>query len=332
MSKQSAQGISLGMKTGLVAVLCLSALVPAYAQSAAASTAVQPNETSTLKFDVASVRENKLGLPPNGEQPSSNVPLGPGNVYSPSGGLLTAKNFTLMTYIAFAYKMTDIQLAAFEKMAPDWVNTDRFDIQARTEKQDVTKDQLRWMVRSLLEERFNFSAHYQTKQQNVYGLQLVKSGQTGPKLQPHPAGSPCPSTLPGKAPDSGPPPSETVAGGFPVTCGGILLLPSSAAGRVNIGARDIPVTLLANSLTGWGQLDYPVKDETSLNGKFDFALEYVPERRGSPGIGVTQPPDAEVGGPTFREALKEQLGLKLEPEKGEVQLVVLDHIDHLSAN
>lgn len=331
MSKQSTRSVRLGMTTGLTVLICLSMSIPVYAQSTSQpSTAAQQDETSILKFDVASVRENKLGLPPVGEDPSINVPLGPGNVYSPTGGLFMAKNFTLMTYIAFAYKMTDNQLSAFKKMAPDWVNNDRFNIQARTEKKGVTKDELRLMVRSLLRERFNFSAHYETKQVSIYGLKLAKPGQTGPKLQSHPAGSSCPSTLPGKALDSDPPPSETVAGGFPTTCGGVILLPASAANRVNIGGRNISLALLANSLTGWGQLGHPVKDETGLTGKFDFALEYVPELRQS--FGGTQVAAVDFGGPTFRAALKQQLGLKLESEKGEVQVILLDHIDHVSAN
>lgn len=120
-----------------------------------------------------------------------------------------------------------------------------------------------------------------------------------------------------------------MSGGFPYTCGGVILLPSSA-GRVKIGGRDISLALLANSLTGWGQLHRPVVDRTGLTGNIDFTLEYVPE--GSPSSGAADSADADITGPDFREALKQQLGMKLVAAKGEARLLHLDHIDHLDPN
>lgn len=226
----------------------MSAFGPILIASDTAAQALDPSHSQTgekFRFDVASVRQNKSGPPPNGDKPSSNVPLGPGNVYSPTGGLVSIKNYTLLSYITFAYKMTDGQLEAFRGMAPDWVINDRFNIQARTEKSDVTKDQLRVMMRSLIAERFNLSVHYETRQISVYGLQMVRSGTMGPKLQSHPADSLCPTTLPAKATASIPAPAETIAGGFPTTCGGIVLLPASDPHRYNIGGRSISMSHLA---------------------------------------------------------------------------------------
>ena len=90
------------------------------------------------------------------------------------------------------------------------------------------------------------------------------------------------------------------------------------------------MSLLANSLTGWGSLGRPVIDKTGLKGTYDFTLEFTPE----PSLGSSTPSEtaADFDGPTFREALKEQLGLKIESQKGEVQVIVLDHIDHLIEN
>jgi uncharacterized protein (TIGR03435 family) len=327
------QGGSLAMRFILLGLLGALTTLPAFANGSAQSPIVSShNETPTLNFDVASVRENKSGLPPTGDEPDSNVPLGPGNVYSPTGGFFTAKNITLMEYIGFAYRMTDNQYSSFKSMAPDWVDKDRFNIQARTEKSDVTKDELRLMMRSLLKERFGLAAHYETKQVPVYALRLINPQQLGPKLQTHPAQDSCPSILPNKAPDSGPPPSETITGGFPTTCGGIILLPSSVDHRINIGGRNITLTLFVNSLTDWGQLNRPVVDRTGLRGNVDFVLEYVPELRPNPTS--PEPPDiaTDTGGPYFREALKQQLGLKLDSEKGDIQVILLDHIEHPLAN
>src|ERR1700744_2516207 len=96
-------------------VLCLCLLTaPAWAQK--------------LEFDVASVKQNKTGDPPQ----STNVPLGPGTVFIPSGGRFFATNQALSTYIAFAYKMQGNQQKDLLAQLPDWVNTENFDIDART--------------------------------------------------------------------------------------------------------------------------------------------------------------------------------------------------------
>jgi uncharacterized protein (TIGR03435 family) len=330
-TKRSAEIMGTAIRSLLAAAMWMSAFVPILIAGDGAAQAPDPSRSQTgekLSFDVASVRQNKSGPPPNGDKPISNVPLGPGNVYSPTGGLVSIKNYTLLSYITFAYKMTDGQLEAFRGMAPDWVINDRFNIQARTEKGDVTKDQLRLMMRSLIAERFNLSVHYETRQISVYGLQMVRSGTMGPKLQSHPADSLCTTTLPAKATASTPAPTETIAGGFPTTCGGIVLLPASAPQRYNIGGRSISMSLLANSLTGWGSLGRPVIDKTGLQGTYDFTLEFTPE----PSLGSSSEAAADFDGPTFREALKEQLGLRIESQKGEVQVIVLDHIDHLIEN
>ena len=71
-------------------------------------------------------------------------------------------------------------------------------------------------------------------------------------------------------------------------------------------------------------MDRPVLDRTGLTGTFDFSLEWslAPDPR--------QPPDAqpEDSGPTFLEALQEQLGLKLKSAKGPVDVLVIDHVEH----
>jgi uncharacterized protein (TIGR03435 family) len=281
----------------------------------------------SVTFDVASVRQHNPGAGEDGNDLQSNVPLGPGNVYTPTGGLLRSRNMPLLTYIAFAYKMTDGQLEAFRAMVPDWVAADRFDIEARTENQAVTKDQLRLMMRSLLAERFKLAVHYETREAPVFGLVLVKPGTTGPNLQAPLPGATCtgdPSAQTSTDAAKGSPSSETIAGGFPTICGGILGLQASASDRYSFGARDVPMSVIANALTSWGNLGRPVVDKTGLAGNYNFVLDFVPEHLQDSATGA--------GGPTFREALKQQLGLRLEPEKAPVQIVVFDHIEHATAN
>ena len=272
---------------------------------------------SKLAFDVASVKQDKT----DGEA-SANVPLGPGNVYTPTGGTFNAKGFPLMVYVTFAYRMSDAQIGAFLKQSPEWVKSDRFDIEARTENTTVTKNELRMMMRALLAERFGLVVHAEKREMPVYRLRRVRPGASGPGLRVHPATAQCSGTgseLKAEWP-------EAVVGGFPAICGAILGLPAKGQGDYRLGGSDIPMQLLADSLTGWGSLNKPVLDGTEIQGKIDFVLEYAPLARLDSG-------DAgDAVGVTFQEALKSQLGLRLESGTGMVELVVLDAINHPTAN
>jgi len=99
---------------------------------------------------------------------------------------------------------------------------------------------------------------------------------------------------------------------------------ASAADRFRLGARNVKMSLLASSMAGWGNLGRTVVDETGLEGKYDFVLEFTPESR----AGSAQ----DSGGPGFLEAVKKQLGLRFEPQTRAVQVLRLDHIEHLSDN
>jgi uncharacterized protein (TIGR03435 family) len=72
-------------------------------------------------------------------------------------------------------------------------------------------------------------------------------------------------------------------------------------------------------------------DKTGITGTVDFVLEWTPERRSSPQPSATSQPDVPSG-PTFQQALREQLGLKLESEKGPLEIIVVDHVEHPSEN
>src|SRR5581483_5153075 len=90
-----------------------------------------------LSFDVASVKPNKSNNPAQ-----ANIPIGPGDVYTPTGGYFNASNFPLITYIFFAYKLKGNQGQYLLDQAPDWVRSERFDIQGRAAG-NPTKDDIR---------------------------------------------------------------------------------------------------------------------------------------------------------------------------------------------
>lgn len=67
-----------------------------------------------------------------------------------------------------------------------------------------------------------------------------------------------------------------------------------------------------------------VLDQTGLSVDFNFTLEFVPDQ---PGPGAT-----DLQGPSFLDALEEKLGLKMEPRKAPVDVLVIDHVERPDAN
>lgn len=278
-----------------------------------------------LEFDVASVKPGKPGGTPN-----SNFPLGPGDAYTPNGSFFSATSFSLISYIAFAYKLLGNDAQYLMRQAPGWLMTDRFDIQARASG-SPTKDQMRIMLQSLLADRFKLVVHYETRQVPVFALVLVKPGKTGPQFRPHPDDSSCSTIAPAPSdPASSAAYQQTVDAGFPSLCGGIFGTRASAAGRLRQGARNIPLELIANWMSTVGDLGRPVIDLTGLSGTFDFSMEWTPEIKAPLPPGVDFQPDPS--GPTFREAMNEQLGLKLASQDSPITILVVDHAEHPSEN
>ena len=274
-----------------------------------ASVAAAQPASRAPEFEVASVKPSRSDVPPH-----ANNPLGPGNVYSPYGGFFQAINFPLYSYILFAYKIMGNQEQFLRPQMPSWVMTERFDIEARAEG-DPDKDQMRLMMRSLLADRFKLALHYETRQVPVFTIVLSKSGKTEPGLQPHPEDSSC-ATAPQAS-------QNQVAGRFPALCGGLFPMPPGAPGHQRFGARNVTMGFIANQLSAMGQLERPVIDRTGLGGNFDFAVEWAPELPGA---------EPDPSGPTFLEALKDQLGIRLESQKGPAEVIVLDHVERPSEN
>jgi uncharacterized protein (TIGR03435 family) len=234
----------------------------------------------------------------------------------------------LAEFVGFAYKLTKKELISFESQVP-WSMEDLFDIEARAEG-NPTKDQYRLMMQSLLAERFKLAVHFEMREVPVYALVLAKPGNFGPQLRLHRADDPVCSPTPAT------PLPKTVnrqfaadSNGFPLApCGGTVGMVPSAPGRSHGGGRDVPLTLIANNMCCSGAIDRPVVDETGIKGNVDYSIESGRAANGVPGADST--PD--VPAPTFEEALKEQLGIKLVPTKAPVEFFVVDHVEHPSPN
>jgi len=274
-----------------------------------------------MQFDVASVKENTSGAPPQ-----TLFPLGPGNMYTPTGGRFSATNYSLFDYIAFAYKMRTDQRTLLEHTLPAWVMSKRYDIEAHASG-NPGKDQMRLMIQSLLADRFKLAIRIETQQKSIFALVLDKPGKTGPQLRPYPDGTPCNSSDPTSSGSGASGPPQTVDTMFPMICGGYAGMPASAPGRLRVGARNVTIQIIADQFPGLADsINRPVYDRTGLTGTYDFSLEFSPD---VPSSANFQP---DASGPTFLEALKDQLGLKLESQTGPVDDYVVDHIEEPSPN
>jgi uncharacterized protein (TIGR03435 family) len=265
-------------------------------------------------FDVASV---KVSAPDTGS--NSNFPLGPGNAYTPNGGYFNATGFPLSLYIGFAYKLNGNDGQSMTRQLPAWAKEERFDIQARVAG-NPTKDEMRMLMRSLLAERFKLAMHSEDREAAVLAFVVAKEGKLGPKLRPRPADEACPTT--------GVAPGETVEGGFPALCGGLLPLRPTGPGRLSFGGRNVTIGFVANSLSG--AMGRPMVDRTGLPGNYDFVLDWMPDNAAPARPGFEAPPDRS--GPSFAEAVREQLGLKLESQKTMLPMWIVDHVERPAGN
>jgi uncharacterized protein (TIGR03435 family) len=283
--------------------------------NAPAARAQSPAQVSA--FEVASVKANHSAEPPN-----SNFPLGPGDVYVRNGGYFSATGYPLQTYITFAFKMTGDQIRYVTDQLPDWAKTVRYDIQARVQG-NPGKDDMRAMMRSLLADRFKMKTHYEDREVPVFAMMLLaKSGKTGRELRPHAETSDCPTEQPSAS-------TPGVVRGAPAFCNGIYQLPPTAGGQIRFGGRNVTLGFIGDTF-GAGAMGRPMIDQTGLSGRFDFTLEWTQERPGQSPPGANA--QTEPAGVSFEDALRDQLGIKLQARKGPVSILVIDHVERATEN
>ncbi len=336
MRNRNVVGLNLGKKLVLAGAGMASLVVPMVigALNAPAFQAQETQDWQTraggkMAFDVASVKLSK------GPFVSPNFPINVGEAYRPTGGSFRA-DFPLWTYIQFAYKIAPAEDQSREILAhlPKWATIDRYSIDARGSA-NATKDQMRLMVQSLLAERFRLAVHFEMKEAAVFNLTLAKSGTVGPKLRPHAEGPPCDAA--GFALSASTAArvirGDATAGpeNFPDMCDAFAVIRKAGGALMLVGYRNATMDMLAASVTGIVGEGRPVIDKTGLSGRFDFTMEWAPQTNSA------SPPDApttasEPLGPTSLQALRDQLGLKLESARGPVRILVIDRVERPSAN
>jgi uncharacterized protein (TIGR03435 family) len=252
-----------------------------------------------LRFEVASVK-------PTNSTARGNMRGGPG---TSDPTQLTMTNVTLFAVIVRAYN-----LRAYQVTGPDWISSRKYDIAAKVPA-GSTKEDCEGMLQNLLAERFHLSIHRESK--DLQGFELVV-GKNGAKLA---AAKPVATA----ATDQEAPPT-TDANGFPqITKPGIAMMEGVRGNAVVsfLTAKAQPTTSLADLIGKEFRL--PVADRTGLTGQYDFQLEYAPERPGALPV-----EDAPLdGAANLMTAVQQQLGLKLNPAKVKVQMLIVDRAEQI---
>jgi uncharacterized protein (TIGR03435 family) len=287
----------------------------------------------SLTFDAASV---KPATPPTPDGRGMIMIAGPsGGPGTKDPGRIHYPYMSLKNILMNAYDVKNFQI-----VGPGWLDTERFDITA-TMPPDTTKEQFRAMLQNLLAERFKMTVHRETKELPMYSLVVAKGG---PKMKE--AADVLPPKDDGDAAPPPPPlPMQPKIGpdGFPILPqlagrGGLFMIMMN--GRARFIAQQQTMQDLAGRLTN--QLSRTVTDATALKAKYDFTLTFSPEGMNGPMGPLPPPPPVPGGGEESRKAaalpeaeplldifgaIQAQLGLRLEPKKGPVELIVIDHVE-----
>jgi uncharacterized protein (TIGR03435 family) len=225
----------------------------------------------------------------------SSVPL---RMQHGTGGSFNATGATLLALVRAAYGVEDLQITG----ARGWMTSERFDVQAKMTAApgSVTRQESRRMLQELLKQRFQLKTHLESRQMNVYEISV---GKNGPKLKPW----------------TGVQPSPDASG-------------ASQGGAV-IYVKTIEA--LASALTNI--MGRPVVDKTGLSGEYAIALAFTPEFGIHPsgnmmGAMPSAPPEPSANSISVFAALRDQLGLTMDSQKGNVEMVVIDDAVQPSAN
>lgn len=155
------------------------------------------------------------------------------------GGSLSATGITLQRLMMSAFNVQDFRIVG----GPEWLTARRWDVQAKPDR-PATQDQIRSMLRALLETRFHLRSHSEVRQLPVFELSVDRKGPKVPRVKD---------------------PEEKLD---------VRLGPGSIQLTNNTAAT------FASQLSY--SLNRPVVDKTNLSGKFDFALRWTPDPSETP--------------------------------------------------
>ncbi|HEY1306340.1 MAG TPA: TIGR03435 family protein [Vicinamibacterales bacterium] len=255
-------------------------------------------QQSEPTFEVASIKENRSGT----NRVSMNVL---------PGGRLVATNISLETLVAGAYG-GDTPLPPNRVVMPAaWARptAPRFDIEAKPARR-FAPGELLVAVRHLLEDRFKLVVHHERREQPGYALVVDRADRPlGPRLKRSDVDCTDPVQTAAKEVDG------------TLRCG-IRGRPGSATGRHTMA-------VLARFLTNVVPDHRTVADRTNLAGTYDFQIDWAPEVP-VPSDGAPAPVDPDAV--SVFTAAREQLGLRLDSEKQQVDVLIVDRAERPTEN
>jgi uncharacterized protein (TIGR03435 family) len=262
----------------------------------------QASAQTSLAFEVVSIKPNRSGA----QEHSARVQ---------PGGRFTAINMPVSSLIASAYGPNGLLLRRNQiEGGPDWIRVDGFDIDARApagadlDAGGTPSDPgIQAMLRALLADRFKLAAHMEHRTVSTYALKVARAdGRLGPSMHPVQiddcAGT---RTLAANARQGGPSVWDTRQ----------VCVVAVGGGGTSLTSYGGTMAQLANVLGI--MVDRPVVDATGLSGKFEMNASFESARLG---------PDGSTGISVFT-ALREQLGLQLDGDKQDIDVLVIDHVD-----
>lgn len=252
-----------------------------------------PAVNAQSSFEVASIRPS---IQVNGRYGNYRNSGGPG---TKDPGRMILENFDIRSLILKAY-----DLPFYRFVGPESLFDVRFDITA-TIPAGATKEQFLAMQQNLLATRFGLQVHRENKEMPIYELIVVKGGSRIKEAVPREEAAFDPAWLNGTKKDGE---------GFPVPPPGVTMYVSTGDRATLQGAGE---TMEQLTSTLAGQLSAPVKDATGLTGKYDFTLRFIPG---------SLRPDQDPG-LNLESALPQQLGLTLRKTRGQVDVLVVDHVE-----
>jgi uncharacterized protein (TIGR03435 family) len=219
-----------------------------------------------------------------------------------AGNRFTATNVPAQLIVRLAYAVPDHRIVD----APEWLRTERFDVVA-TAARTTSIAERNALLRSLLEERFKLVAHMEQRDLPIYALVRARpAASVGPGLRPA-AAADCAGLMAARAKGQPLPPSNRIL------CGSSL-----RPGGVSVGG--MTMAEIAGEVLS-PQVERVVVDRTGLTGAYDFDLDFVRTASADP---------SAPGAASIFTAVVEQLGLRLEPARGPVDVLRIESIERPS--
>jgi uncharacterized protein (TIGR03435 family) len=266
--------------------------------------AIRAQSAPVPKFEVVSIkpcqfREHTMSdMAPQGNSTPGNLRTGCFPLLNPSGrglirGAYASNPFTPING------------------GPSWSRSADYEINAKADGSPSVRTMTGPMMQALLEQYFHLKIHQQMAEGPVFFLRVARGGA---KLHSFVEGSCTPH-------DTSPAP----LGPGQAYCKNMM----SGGSPASIEAQGATLDDFSNML--FGMLGRPVINKTGIAGRFDLRVEF--SREGT-ALGPLRPTDAPASDPTdsIFSALPEKLGLRLEPAKGQVEALVIDHIERPAGN